>query len=400
MGYGFNRQEERRVAGRLSLVNARRTLLTAAAGLPVIFILALIYNIPGLVSGSKQLTNIALLGIFIINVVGALLEKRAISLHRFREMSLVTKSYWAFFEVFMLLLVYADSLTGGHMGLYPLLLAAVSFIPVFSNTERIYYQVLQGLVIIFINVSCGASAGDYAYLILLNALFIAGGIRESKKLVTSLVAAERAKDAKDLEAIDKLTGLLNRKGFEKRTGIASEICTRDRKRMSVITLDIDDLQQYNNSFGSDRGNFMIKQIAQIIQNACRRDSDIVCRVNGGRFLIYLDGRDEGYVSELGDRIRATVESKRIPHGRRASYRYVTLSVGIATGVPAEPSDIFRLCDEAEDYMYGAKKNGKNCTVCDELMYGSYNRRSQAHAYELQASEDYPEREYRRETAAV
>ena len=81
------------------------------------------------------------------------------------------------------------------------------------------------------------------------------------------------------------------------------------------------------------------------------------------------------IAELGDRIRSIVESKRIPHGRRASYQHVTLSVGIATGVPMEPADIDRLCDEAEDYLYGAKKNGKNCTVCDELLYGAYSRRA-------------------------
>ncbi len=375
MGYGFNRQEERRVAGRLALVNARRTLLAAIVGLPVVFVLALIYNFPGIVKGSTELANIALLGILVINVAGILLERKAIAVRNTRNMSLTTKVFWAFFEIFMLFLMYADTLAGGNLGLYPILLAAVCFVPVLASNERIYYHILQGLVIVCINILRDATAADYVYIVVLNGLFIAGSIRESKKLVSALVAAERAKDAKDLEAIDKLTGLLNKKGFDKRTEVACEICTRDKKRMSVISLDIDDLQQYNNSFGSDRGNFLIKQIGQIIQDACKRDSDIVCRLNGGRFLIYLDGRDEGYVSELGDRIRALVESKRIPHGRRASYRHVTLSVGIATGVPVEPYDIDRLCDEAEDYLYGAKQNGKNCTVCDELLYGAYGRRA-------------------------
>jgi len=375
MGYGFNRQEERRVAGRLACVNARRTLLTALVALPVVLILALIYNIPGIAKDSTNLTNVALLSVFAVNVAGVLLEKRAIDTRRVRDMSLITKVYWAFLEAFLLLLIYADAQAGGHMGLYPILVAAINFIPVFASNERIYYQLLHVLFAVFLNVLSEATAGDYVYLVILNGLFIMGGIHQSKKIVTSLVASERARDAKDLEAIDKLTGLLNKKGFDKRTEVASEICTRDRKRMSIITFDIDDLQQYNNSYGSDRGNFLIKQIAQIIQNGCKRDSDIVCRQNGGRFLVYIDGRDENYVSELGDRIRATVESKRIPHGRRASYQYVTLSVGIVCDVPVEEYDIERFCDEAEDYLYGAKENGKNCTVCNELIYGAYNRRA-------------------------
>ncbi|MCR5829747.1 MAG: GGDEF domain-containing protein [Lachnospiraceae bacterium] len=375
MGYGFNRQEERRVAGRLACLNASRTLLTALAGLPVVLVLALIYNIPGITKGVTNLTNIALLAMFAVNVAGVVLEKRALDQHKVRNMSLITKVYWAFFEAFMLLIIYADAQAGGHMGLYPILVAAINFIPVFASNERIYYQVLHILFAVFANVLFDATAGDYAYLVLLNALFIMGGIRQSKKVVTALVASERAKDAKDLEAIDKLTGLLNKKGFEKRTEIAAEICTRNRKRMSIVLFDIDDLQQYNNSYGSDRGNFLIKQIAQIIQNGCKRDSDIVCRQNGGRFIVYIDGRDENYVSELGDRIRASVEGKRIPHGRRASYQYVTLSVGIACDVPVEEDDIYRFCDEAEDYLYGAKENGKNCTVCNELIYGAYSRRA-------------------------
>ena len=375
MGYGFNRQEERRVAGRLALVNARRTLLAAAVGLPVVFVLALIYNIPGIVKGSAELTNVALIGVLVVNLAGMLLEKNAIAKHKTRDMSLITKVYWAFFEGFMLLLIYADAVAGGHMGLYPVLLAAICFVPVFASNERIYYQFLQGLVILFVNVLFEASAGDYVYLVVINGLFIFFGARESKKLVAGLVAAERAKDAKDLEAIDKLTGLLNKKGFDKRTEIACESCVRDRKRMSVIMLDIDDLQQYNNSFGSDRGNFLIKQIAEIIRTAAKRDTDIVCRQNGGKFILYVDSKDEGYVSELGDRIRSIVESKRIPHGRRASYQHVTLSVGIASAVPTDEYEIDRLCDEAEDYLFGAKENGKNCTVCNELLYGAYSRRA-------------------------
>ena len=375
MGYGFNRQEERRVAGRLALVNARRTLLTSLLGLPVVIVLALVYNIPGLVKGSKELVDVALLCMFLICVAGTIVTRRVIALHKTREMSIITKIFWAFFEVFMLLLVFSDAQLGGHMSLYPILLAAICFLPVFPTNEKIYYLFVQGLFVLFVNILFESGASDFAYLAALNALFIYVGRRESNKLVASLVAAERAKDAKDLEAIDKLTGLLNKKGFDKRTGIASEVCTRDRKRMSVIMFDIDDLQQYNNSFGSDRGNFLIKQIAQIIQEMSRRDSDIVCRQNGGRFLVYVDGRDEAYVSELGDRIRSAVERKRIPHGRRTSNSYVTLSVGIATGIPTDPSDIDVFCDEAEDYLFEAKNNGKNCTICDEQLYGVYSRRA-------------------------
>ncbi|MCR5521312.1 MAG: GGDEF domain-containing protein [Lachnospiraceae bacterium] len=373
MGYGFNRQEEKRVAGRLAHLNARRTLLVSVVSMIATIVLALIYNIPGVVTGSTSLANVALLGLFIISAAAMFLEKRAIEKHKTMDMSIIAKFYWALFEGLMIILIYADAQGGGHMGLYPILLGAICFGPVFTTTERIYYLSLQGVFIIFANINYGASVSDFVYLAALNGLFIAAGTGMANKAVGELVAAERAKDAKDLDAIDKLTGLLNRKGFDKRTGVASDSCTRTHKKMSVLMFDIDDLQQFNNSFGSDRGNFLIRQIGQIIQESCKRDSDIVCRQNGGRFLVYIDGRDETYVSELADRTRAAVEGKRINHGRRASRPYVTLSVGIATGVPVEPSDIDVLCDEAENYLFGAKKLGKNCVVCDELLFGAYNR---------------------------
>ncbi|MCR5431013.1 MAG: GGDEF domain-containing protein [Lachnospiraceae bacterium] len=375
MGYGFNRQEERRVAGRLTLVNAKRTLLVALAGVLATLILALVYNIPGVVDGSSNLINISLLGLLIINGAAVFFEKSAVEKRNKRNMSLITKVYWVFLEAFMLVLIYGDAAAGGHLGLYPILLGLLCFVPVFSTVEKAYYLILQGLFIIFANILLNSSVSDYVYLVILNGLFIGAGIRMDRKVVSEIVAAERAKDARDLDAIDKLTGLLNRKGFDKRTGVASEACVRSKRKMSLLLFDIDELQQYNNSFGSDRGNFLIRQIAQIIQDMCKRDSDIVCREKGGRFLVYMDGRDALYVSELADRIRAAVEGKRINHGRRASHQYVTLSVGIATGIPVEPSDIDLLCNDAEDFLFEAKKYGRNSVVCDEQLFGAYNRKA-------------------------
>jgi len=372
MGYGFNRQEESRVAGRIAAVNAKRIIFASLVGIPVVFVLALIFNLLA-VSGAVTFANIALIGLLGLFVSSFLLANKFVKAHETEKIRIMTRVFWALFEGFALLLSYADAASGGKMFTYTIMLAVLCLVPVMSSTEKIYYHIVQGTFAIFVNVVFNAAPVDYCGIVFLNALFIAASVYESGKIVAGLVASERAKDAKNLEAIDKLTGLLNKKGFDKRTEIAVDHCIQARKRMSIIMFDIDDLQQYNNSFGSDRGNFLIRQIAEIISVGCGRDTDIVCRHSGGKFICYIDGRDEAYAAALGDKIRAVVEGKRIAHGRRASYPYVTLSVGIASGVPVDETDIDRFCDDAEDYLYGAKENGKNCTVCEELVYGTRRR---------------------------
>lgn len=377
MGFGFNRQEESRISEKLALYNVRRVLLTAFVSIIALGVFGAVYNIT---TDSIYLETLnPILGtFFIFSILSMVCASMFISKNQeASRKKLFCRIYWGLFTVLSCLLIYADTVVGGNMVMYYGVLAVLCFVPVLSETEKMYYLVGQFLFIIIMYVKFSASPIDYISLVLINGCFIVGSISNGRNYVRSLVEAERRKDARILDATDELTQLLNVKGFNRRMDVACDYSIRNHERMSIIMFDIDDLQQYNYSYGSRGGQECIAEIAEIIRVGLERDTDIICRVRDGKFVAFISGRDDLYAAKLGDRIRAQVESRRIQHGRHASFPFVTVSVGVSTDIITGTNGFERLMEEAEDALYMARENGKNCTAFDEMLYNmQYSRRAE------------------------
>ncbi len=156
--------------------------------------------------------------------------------------------------------------------------------------------------------------------------------------------------------IDPLTALHNQAFFRR---AAARRITQAREYgmpLSLAMLDIDDFKEYNDAFGHEAGNAVLRVLAGILRRSVRAD-DLVARYGGEEFVVLLGGRPQD-VEEVMERIRLQVEAHCSPGVDGLVRRQVTVSVGVAVLTDAVQS-LEELIETADEAMYRAKRAGKN-----------------------------------------
>lgn len=155
---------------------------------------------------------------------------------------------------------------------------------------------------------------------------------------------------------DSLTALLNRRAFtEMVDGYLKRVeQANGPPRGALLVIDVDHFKSINDSFGHESGDEALKLIAGTI-TANVRDTDLVGRIGGEEFCVFIPGQTPDRVVTAAERIRAAVnEAEFVANGER---RTLTVSVGGITFDRAAPfSDLYRMADQ---YLYDAKRNGRN-----------------------------------------
>jgi len=146
---------------------------------------------------------------------------------------------------------------------------------------------------------------------------------------------------------DQLTGLYNRHYFIKRFEEEIERSKRYKHPLSVLMLDLDNFKKYNDKYGHNKGDTLLKSNSYIILGSTRK-IDVVARWGGEEFLILLPetkGRDAYVVAE---RIRANIEHMT----------HTTVSIGLVYYKYFYPSTK-EMIEKADHFLYKAKQTGKN-----------------------------------------
>ena len=164
---------------------------------------------------------------------------------------------------------------------------------------------------------------------------------------------------RDLLAIastDPLTNCLNRRAFS--TLVEAYLERFDDKPArgdgSLLILDVDHFKAVNDRFGHDIGDEALKLIADLIK-ANVRELDLVARLGGEEFGVFLPGLDPGRTQTIAERIRAAVQAASFaPVGERHA---LSLSIGGVTFSP--PVTFPELYRDADKRLYAAKHAGRN-----------------------------------------
>lgn len=151
--------------------------------------------------------------------------------------------------------------------------------------------------------------------------------------------------------IDPLTGLLNRRGLERRIQLAGQ------RRAALILLDVDQFKRYNDTHGHPAGDILLRRLARIIRDAVRA-GDTAFRAGGEEFGVFLPATDLETAAAVAERIRHAVASEPFPGRQTQPGGRVTVSVGVATGSAADPG----LYEAADKALYEAKNRGRNAVV--------------------------------------
>ena len=160
--------------------------------------------------------------------------------------------------------------------------------------------------------------------------------------------------------VDTLTGIANRKGFEQALDLELEQNGDGGGPMSLLMIDLDGFQQFNERHGPLVGDQVLKLLARLIRNSIK-GRDFASRYDGDRFAVILPQTALANALTLADQIRKAMAGNEISN-RTGSERYgrVTISVGVSTHCPGEKPRHFK--ERAEQALADAMSRGGN-TVC-------------------------------------
>lgn len=181
-------------------------------------------------------------------------------------------------------------------------------------------------------------------------------------IATGKRALERANEQlAKLSMTDRLTGLLNRGTWENLVDAEFERFRRYGQATSLVMFDIDFFKKVNDNHGHLAGDEVIKHTAETAKSNLRQ-SDSIGRYGGEEFGIVLPETDAEGARIICERIRDTIE-KSVVQTSAAPVRY-TVSVGIAQ-LTDKPKNHMKWMQQADEALYAAKKNGRNCVVVSE-----------------------------------
>jgi len=162
--------------------------------------------------------------------------------------------------------------------------------------------------------------------------------------------------------IDSLTGANSRFSFERELVrslkiIRGEITERranleSLKEISLIFIDLDNFKQVNDSFGHQEGDKVLKETAQLMKSSLR-ETDMLARYGGDEFVALLLNTNQEQAMAAANKLRVGIENDIKLKELKVTASFSVISSEIST----DADTLYKLADEA---LYKAKRNGKNC----------------------------------------
>jgi diguanylate cyclase (GGDEF)-like protein len=156
---------------------------------------------------------------------------------------------------------------------------------------------------------------------------------------------------------DPLTGLGNRRALEEDLALLEARVARYGHRYSIALLDIDHFKAYNDTYGHQAGDQILRTVADQLKEEAR-DGDAVYRYGGEEFLCVFPEQSLATATVAAERMRSALEGLAIPHSAD-SLGIVTLSAGLAMLDPGHTKSVGEVVKEADEALYRAKQLGRN-----------------------------------------
>lgn len=159
-------------------------------------------------------------------------------------------------------------------------------------------------------------------------------------------------------AHDALTGMFNRRYFERRLREESAHAKRHRRPFAIVLVDIDHFKLVNDTYGHEDGDRVLVHVAETVAAGLRED-DIACRYGGEEFVLLLRHTDGAAARVVANRLRQALGGKGITLGSKEDARHVTFSAGVAAADERNGFDADDVVSRADAALYRAKRAGRN-----------------------------------------
>ena len=168
---------------------------------------------------------------------------------------------------------------------------------------------------------------------------------------------------KERDITDQLTGVYNRKKLGalqrkyQQKGTPAQI--------AVVMADIDAFKKYNDTYGHMQGDEVLKDVAEILTNSVR-SCDEVIRYGGEEFILLLNEVEKETVVDICERVQRKLKQTAIVHETSEVKPYVTISAGICIQKEKNKCSLPELIEIADEQLYEAKKQGRDCFRVKEV----------------------------------
>ncbi len=137
-----------------------------------------------------------------------------------------------------------------------------------------------------------------------------------------------------------------------------EAAKKDKDPLGFIMMDVDHFKQFNDTYGHQAGDFVLKEVAKILTQELRGD-DIIARYGGEEFVAVLPRRDINSTYDIAERLRKLFEKSKFNF--QGNDLNITISAGAVAYNPKGDADIVKdkLIKYADDMLYKAKEAGRN-----------------------------------------
>ena len=183
--------------------------------------------------------------------------------------------------------------------------------------------------------------------------------REKELLETKGLLEEANDTLRRLATLDPITGIPNRRSFETSLEMEWRRAFRDLKPLSLILIDIDFFKAFNDTYGHQAGDDCLRRIAACLKATVNRSSDVVARYGGEEMAVLLPNTDADGAATVAERLRLAVAGLAIEHRTSSVSSTVTVSLGVATEIPARDRAPHDVVAEADAALYEAKREGRD-----------------------------------------
>ncbi len=173
---------------------------------------------------------------------------------------------------------------------------------------------------------------------------------------------EAHKELEQLSQHDGLTGVANRRYFDQYLESQIGVARRHNRTLSLVMCDVDAFKAYNDHYGHQAGDQVLKQVAAAIQSSSKRTADIVARYGGEEFAIILPETGIKGAMRVAETARQAVAQLKIPHAYSPAGPHVSISGGVAATVWKGEDTAQQLITAADRMLYEAKRLGRNRVI--------------------------------------